>query len=274
MTTVPLTNPDDPELEPYWSLRRPQEHWRRRIFIAEGRLVVERLLRSNCLVRSVLTTPSWLARVGYLLESRPEQVKVFVAEKKTIQTIVGFSYHAGLLALAECPPEPPLEEVLKRSPSPRTWVALDELSHAENVGVIVRNAAALGAQAVLVGETSCSPYLRRAVRNSLGGVFCVPILHVAYLAETLQQLHDRHNFHIVGADANKLRPLQEYRFPRDVCLVFGHEDLGLSEDVQRYCQDFVTIPMGPQLDSINVACASAIFLHEIRRQRVKPQDAN
>jgi tRNA G18 (ribose-2'-O)-methylase SpoU len=267
MITLPLTNPDDPELEPYWSLRRPQEHWRRRIFVAEGRLVVEALLRSPCRIRSVLTTPQWLARVGYLLEGRAEQVKVFVAEKKAIQTIVGFSYHAGLLALAECPPDPPLEELLKRSPSPRTWIALDELSHAENVGVIVRNAAALGAQVVLVGETSCSPYLRRAVRNSLGGVFCVPILHAAYLAETLRILHDQHGFRIVGADANKLVPLHQYAFPQDLCLVFGHEDLGLSEDVQRFCQDFVTIPMGPGLDSINVACASAIFLHEIRRQR-------
>jgi len=267
MQLIQLTDLHAPELQPYLTLRRPMEHYRKGLFVAEGRLVVERLLQTpGYRVHSVLTMPQWLERLEKLLGNRSD-IPVYVAERKEIQEIVGFSYHAGLLALAECPPEPSLDEVLARQRGPLTWVAMDELTHAENVGALARNAAALGAQAMLAGPTSASPFLRRAVRNSLGGVFALTVFHLKDLGATLGELHTRHGFTVIGADANRGEAIESYRFPERVCVVFGHEDNGLSPAVRSACQECVHIKMEGGLDSINVAACGAILLQEIRRQR-------
>jgi len=267
MQVIRITDFQAPELKPYLTLRRPKEHYRKGYFVAEGRIVVERLLVTpGYKVGSVLTMPQWLERLAKLLAGRSD-VPVYVAERKEIQEIVGFSYHAGLLALAECPSEPSLDKALSAAPRACTWVALDALTHAENVGVMARNAAALGAAGLLVGPTSASPYLRRAVRNSLGGVFALQVLHSQDLADTLRGLNASHGFTVVGADANHGIPLSEYRFAARTCMVFGHEDKGLTPEVRAACQACVQIPMQGGLDSLNVAAAGAILLQEARRQR-------
>lgn len=267
MLMVRITDLHAPALEPYLTLRRPMEHYRRGLFVAEGRIVVERLLEtSGYRVRSVLTMPQWLERLEGLLAGRSE-VPVYVAERKAIQQIVGFSYHAGLLALAECPPEPSLGQAVSAAPQACTWVALDALTHAENVGAMARNAAGLGAEGLVVGPTSASPFLRRAVRNSLGGVFALRILHSRDLAGTLRELNAAHGFTVVGADANCGEPLSDARFAARTCLVFGHEDNGLSPAVRAACQVCVRIPMEGGLDSLNVAASGAILLEEARRRR-------
>lgn len=267
MQRIQLTDLHAPALQPYLTLRRPMEHYRKGLFVAEGRLVVERLLQTpGYRVHSVLTMPQWLERLEGLLNERSD-IPVYVAERKEIQEIVGFSYHAGLLALAECPPEPSLEAALAARPGPLTWVAMDELTHAENVGALARNAAALGAQALLAGPTSASPFLRRAVRNSLGGVFALSVFHLKDLAATLRELHVRHGICVIGADANRGTAIERFPFPPRCCVVFGHEDNGLSSGVRAACQECVCIRMEGGLDSVNVAAAGAILLQEIRRQR-------
>jgi tRNA G18 (ribose-2'-O)-methylase SpoU len=267
MKLIFVANLDDPALAPYRTLRRPVEHWRRGIFVAEGRLVVERLLRSGLRVLSVLVVEEWAPRAAELLRGRPADLPVFVARRRLVEKLVGFAYHQGYLAVAECPRDPTLAEWLGRTGPPRTLVALDGVTSAENVGCIVRNCAGLAAHGVLVGETACSPYLRRAVRNSLGGVFSLPILHLQDLAATLQELRDKHAFRIVAAEAQPRTPIAQLRFPPDVCVVLGHEDRGLSERVRLACQDFVTIPMSLGVEALNVAAASAVFLYEIWRQK-------
>jgi tRNA G18 (ribose-2'-O)-methylase SpoU len=267
MQVIRITDLHAPVLQPYLTLRRPKEHHRQGLFVAEGRLVVERLLQTTGYrVRSVLTMPQWLARLEALLAERGD-VPVYVAERKEIQQIVGFSYHAGLLALAECPAEPSLVEALTASPAACTWLALDDLTHAENVGVMARNAAALGAEGMVVGPTTASPFLRRAVRNSLGGVFVLRIHHSPDLADALRVMQAGHGFRVIGADANGGTPLECFRIPARSCLVFGHEEHGLSAEIRDRCEACVQIPMEGGLDSLNVASAGAILLQEARRQR-------
>jgi len=267
MQVIRITDLQAPVLHPYLTLKRPKEHHKQGLFVAEGRLVVERLLQMpGFQVRSVLTMPQWLERLEILLKDR-EAVPVYVAERKEIQEIVGFSYHAGLLALAECPPVPTLAEALRDAPAACTWVALDALSHAENVGVTTRNAAALGADGLIVGPTSASPFLRRAVRNSLGGIFALKVVSSLDLADTLCELKTSYGFAVVGADAERGVPLEEFRFEKRTCLVLGHEEHGLTPSVREACQTCVRIPMEGGLDSLNVAAAGAILLHEVRRQR-------
>jgi tRNA G18 (ribose-2'-O)-methylase SpoU len=262
-----ITAFDLPELQPYRTLRRQMDHRRQGLFVAEGEKVVRRLLESSFEVISVLLPEKWLADLEPLLRARPEQIDVFVAEKKLLETLTGFSMYQGLLAAGRVPPPLSLEAILARSPRPRLLAAVDGLSSAENVGALVRNCAAFGVHALLVGETSASPFLRRAVRSSMGAIFHLPVLETPSLAQALGQLRPHGVRSIAAHPHAEDRPLPAADLSADCCLVFGSEGAGLSPAVLAACQEAAAIPMPPTVDSLNVGSAAAVFLYEANRQR-------
>jgi tRNA G18 (ribose-2'-O)-methylase SpoU len=175
--------------------------------------------------------------------------------------------YQGLLAAGRLPPPLSLEAILARSPRPRLLAAVDGLSSAENLGALVRNCAAFGVHALLVGETSASPFLRRAVRSSMGAIFHLPVLETPNLALTLGQLRP-HGLRSIAAHPHADdRPLPAADLSGDCCLVFGSEGAGLSPAVLAACQEAAAIPMPPTVDSLNVGSAAAVFLYEANRQR-------
>jgi len=256
-----------PELQPYRTMRRQQEHRDKGLFVAEGEKVVRRLLESQFQVLSVLMPEKWLPDLKPLLQARPENVQVFVAEKKKLETLTGFSMYQGLLALGKIPPPRSLLEILGASPRPWLLVAAEGLSNAENLGALVRNSAAFNAQALLAGETSSSPYLRRAVRSSMGTVFQLPIVETENLIRSLRELR-AHGIRCIAAHPRvQGRTLSQADFTADTCLVFGSEGYGLSPATLSVCDDAVAIPMPRRVDSLNVGSAAAVFLYEANRQR-------
>lgn len=269
MTIHQITTLDAPGVDHYRTLRRPEEHSRQGLFIAEGEKVVVRLFESSLEVLSVLVTPEWLDVHRALFERRSADLVVHVAPKDLLESIVGFHLHQGIMALGRVPAAATIDSVLASSASPRLLVALDGLANAENVGVVVRNCAAFGATAVIAGETSSSPYLRRSVRNSMGTVFRLPVIHAAHLPSLLEDLWNDHRIDTIAAVATPgATPLHEAQFGHDVCIVLGSEGDGLSEEVRAACRQQVVIPMADGVDSLNVASASAVFLAEVQRQRV------
>jgi len=259
-----LSSLEHPELQPYLTLRRPLEHLRQRIVVAEGEKVVRRLLASDLRIHSLLLSPEWLEPLEPSIRERSDAtIDLYLAERSLLQRIVGFRFHQGVMALAEVPPEP----VLSSLPSPHLLVTLDGLHHAENVGVIVRNAAALGADALIAGETTASPYLRRAVRNSMGAVFRLPIFQPPSLLLMLSQLAARYNTRLVAADLQGATPPAEVPFDDNLCVIFGNEQSGVSPQLLTRSSLRVRIPMERGTDSLNVGSASAIILHVLRSAR-------
>jgi len=256
-----------PELEPYRTLRRPAEHHRQGLFVAEGEKVVRRLLESNLAVNSVLMTPEWFGAFRPVLESR--SIEVFVAPKTHVETIVGFPLHQGIMALGKVPAERSLSEMLAASPRPLFLVAIDGLTNAENIGVLVRNCGAFGVQAIIVGETSSSPYLRRAVRSSMGAVFQLPVIHSARLSDSLSDLRSRFNTRVLAAHPGGTQELAATDLRGNCCLVLGSEGEGISDSVLKQCDATLSVKMENGVDSLNVGSSSAVFLFEAVRQRGK-----
>ena len=262
---------DLPELQPYRTLRRPMDHFREGIFVAEGEKVVRRLISSNFTIISFLMTPEWYdVLANQLTTHRPaahNSPTVYIAEKHLLETIVGYNLHQGIMAMAQLPPQQSLEQVMKTLSNPHVLVALDGLVSAENVGVVVRNCAAFGVDAVLVGETSSSPYLRRAVRNSMGTVFHLPVIHTENLAGTLLVLHRTYGTRIIAAHPHEQSSIHDTSLAGNVCIVMGNEGEGISPQILAACTDRIAIPMMNGTDSLNVGSASAVFLYEVRKQR-------
>jgi tRNA G18 (ribose-2'-O)-methylase SpoU len=169
---------DRPELAPYRTMRRSAEHEAQGIFIAEGDKVVRRLLESRFETVSVLLPEKQLDAFRPLLDARPENLAVYLADRNLLETLIGFVFYQGVLAVGKIPPPASLGEILRNSPAPQLLVAIDEVSNAENIGALARNCVAFGASGLIVGETSSSPFLRRAVRNSMGAVFQLPVVEL------------------------------------------------------------------------------------------------
>jgi tRNA G18 (ribose-2'-O)-methylase SpoU len=258
-----------PELQPYRTMRRQMSHREQGIFVAEGEKVVRRLFESNFGVVSALMPERWLTELKPLLEVRPEMVRVFIAEKELLETLTGYSMYQGLLAVGRIPAQASLEQILANSPQPHLLVAVDALSNAENLGALVRNCAAFEAHALIAGETSSSPFLRRAVRSSMGTVFQLPIVETPDLLHCLTTLRERGIRCVAAHPHVEKRKLSDADFTRDSCIIFGNEGHGITQDVLALCDDAVAIPMPPTVDSLNVGSAAAVFLYEAKRQRAK-----
>lgn len=259
---------DSPGLECYTTLKRPVEHYEKGLFVIEGDKVMERFFESSLPLVSVLFTDKWFETFRENIEKRDESVKVFIASIEHMAHIVGFNYHHGIMAVGRMPGTLTLDEAVANVKMPRLIVALDKLDNSENVGVLVRNCAACGVHALIVGETSADPYLRRAVRNSMGTVFRVPVVKSISLRESLVILKVKFGFQIVGAHPHvNSVPLYSTDLSKDTCIVFGNEGDGISQDIIDVCDYKVSIPMAPGIDSFNVGCASAIMLYETNRQR-------
>ncbi len=265
---IKVSTLDHSNLQPYRTLRRPLEHQRQGIFVAEGEKVLRRLVESNLQIVSVLLTPEWLEQYRKILEAKPERLDVFVAEKKLLEGIVGFHLHQGIMAVGKIPNPATLDQVLASNRRPYFLAAVDGLTNAENLGVLVRNCVAFGVQAFLVGETSSSPYLRRAVRNSMGTIFKLPVLQLTSLGETLKELQSRYGVKSIAAHPHaKTNSVHRTNSSGDCCLVFGNEGEGISPDVLTVCDEAVAISMSKGVDSLNVASAAAVILYEVQRQR-------
>jgi len=259
---------DLPDLQPYRTMRRQMEQRQQGIFVAEGEKVVRRLLESSLAVVSVLLPEKWALDLTPLLEKRPE-TKVYVAEKSLLEKLTGFSMYQGLLAIGKVPAQPSLEEVLKNGARPRLLVAVDGLTSAENLGALVRNCAAFDVQGLITGETCTSPFLRRAVRASMGTIFHLQVIETQNLVGTLSHLRSQ-GIRCVAAHPHVTgKELAQAHLQSDCCLVFGSEGYGLAAETLAVCDESVAIPMAPGVDSLNVGSSAAVFLYEASRQRLE-----
>ena len=203
------------------------------------------------------------------LECRPEDIQIFIADADMISKVSGYPVYQALKATARIVKEHNLDEVVERAEAPRLLVACDGLTNAENMGAIIRNTAAFGGDAVVVSEDTSSPYLTRTIRASMGTVFEVPCVYSDRLEHTLKNLKFS-GFRIVGAHAHTdQKTIAQAKFDGDVVIVFGHEGHGISESIERLCDELVLIPMSGTVDSLNVGSSVAVFLYEVARQRGK-----
>lgn len=257
-----------PELSIFRTLKQQHDHRREGLFVAEGHFVVERLLKTSLCIRSVLLTQSWLETFRTELENRPEMIDVFIGEKEVLATITGYELHQFTMACAEIPQTLTIDEIIGSSKSPILLVALDGLTSSDNVGLVLRNCAAFGVHALIAGETSADPWLRRAVRKSMGNVFKVPVIYSDSLVDTIKKLRYEYGIEVFGAQVMKeSEPLYTVSLKSSCCIVMGNEGSGVSQKVLDICSKPLYIPMEEGVDSLNVSSAAAIILSEVVRQR-------
>lgn len=267
MQVIRIQSLEHPELGPYRTLRQHEEHRQAGIFVAEGDKVVRRLLASDFGVVSVLLPQRRFDEFEPLIKARAEDVPTYIVEIAQLEKLTGFPFFQGVLAVGRIPRTYSVSDILRPKRAPVLLAAIDGLTNSENVGLVVRNSAAFGADALIVDSSSASPFLRRAVRNSMGAVFKLPIIEAPSLPPVLEELR-RHSVQVIAAHPQPGGVMiGDADFRADCCIVLGSEGLGISAPVLAACDRAVAIPMSREVDSLNVGSAAAVFLYEIARQR-------
>jgi len=234
-------------------------------FVAESELIVRKLLATDLRVCSLLLTAPRLASLEPLLATGKSDYPVFVVPQSVMDQIAGFHVHRGCLAIAERPRQ------LVIPAGARTVVVLVDLVDVDNLGAMARNAAAFGADAIMLSPRCADPFYRKAVRTSAGAVLSLPIVRAMRWPEDLLALREQHGLALVGAVlSERALTLASFVPPAHLAILFGAEGPGLDEETMRVCDALVTIPMAksPAVDSLNVATAGAVFLYHVtQRQR-------
>ena len=258
-----FADPLDPEFQPYANLYGAKEAVHPSAgpcFICEGRYLVREALASGregkLDVLSVLTSP---AQADVWRSLLPVGTRLLVAEASFLEGLLGFQFHRGVLCCAR-QPQPPGEAGLLGADR---LLVLPRLDNVDNLGQLLRTAAALGVEAVAVGQGP-GPFERRTVRVSMGAAWRIPVSVNQDLPDLLgrwKAWDPTRPAEVVGAAlVPDALPAHLWRPTLRTALVLGPEDRGLDADWLAACDRHVVIPMANAMDSLNVAAAGAILM--------------
>jgi len=267
---IDVADREDPRLDDFRDLnsvdRRPDLPSGKGLVIAEGVLVVRRMLASRFRARAMLGTDR---RLGELADDLAGvDAPYYRADADVMAAVVGFHLNRGVLASASRPPELTVTQVLADA---RTVAVLEGVNDHENLGSIFRNAAGLGVDAVVFGMGCADPLYRRAVRVSMGHALLVPYAWAEAWPHDLQLLRDN-NFRLLAMtpepSAHTLVQAMADVADDKAAILVGAEGPGLTERAMRASDIRVRIPMSRGTDSLNVATAAALAFYE--RARLAP----
>lgn len=269
MRVVEVSRLDDPRVSDYRNVRDADLR-AERVFLAEGRLVVKRLLcGSRYRARSVFVTPAGLEGLRETLEVLSDDVPVFLAGQAVLNDVVGYDMHRGCLAAAERGQAVGFAEALARkAAAPRLWLALEDVTNPDNVGGIFRNALAFGVEQLLLTHRCVDPLYRKSIRVSMGAALRLPFCRAARWPAELETLRAA-GFLLLALDARRgagavpIGAPDLARGARGVVLLLGSEGFGLSAAALAAADLRVSIPMAEGIDSLNAATASGIALHHV-----------
>ena len=264
MPIIRIIDVDDPCIAPFRNIRERDLVGRAGQFIAEGKTVLSVLLKqSKFRTLALLLAEDRVRSIEPVLERLDEAVPVYVAPQKVLDGIAGFSMHRGVLALGARESPLSAETLLRGLGAEARVIVLIGIANHDNMGGLFRNAAAFGADAVLIDGTSCDPLYRKAIRVSAGGVLTVPFARLAAEEDPVALLSARGFacFALSPAGALDLSILHD---AGRLSFFFGAEGAGLPQSILERVKT-VRIAMAEGMDSLNVATASGIVLHHFMR---------
>ena len=264
---IPIRDLQDPALDVYTRLTENQLRNRlepeKGVFIAQTGKVISLALRAGCQPLSILAEEEGLSAESREILPQVGDCPVYTAPRAVLQQLTGFSLTRGILCAMRRPKLPELEDLCRDA---RRIAVLHGVVDATNIGAIIRSAAALSMDGVVVCSNCCDPFNRRAVRVSMGTVFQIPWT-VAEESTWQQRLRDLGFRTAALALKENTLSIDDPRLEQvdRLALVLGSEGWGLPDPVIDQCDYTVKIPMGHGVDSLNVAAASAVAFWQLRR---------
>jgi tRNA G18 (ribose-2'-O)-methylase SpoU len=244
---IEITTFDDPRIIEFTKMR---DHTLndQSFILAESEKLFLQFKASHKKFLKILSTPDFAKRHNLLGDN------IFIASKEVLEKIAGFKIHFEVIFLAEKPLDQELDSLDERI------ILLNGLSSPENVGSIVRSAAAFNINSIIVDEKTCSPFLRRCIRVSMGNIFSMSSYHSPDIRHDLDKLKSLGYVIISTANIPRSENLATYKFPKKCVLIIGSEGHGVDQDILDASDIILKIKIDPQVAHLNASNAAAIFL--------------
>ena len=266
---VVIDGVEDPRIAEYRDIGDHDRLVAQGLFVAEGRLVVERLIDDRLPIRSLLLNRAAFDALGTRLEKLARETTTFICATEDFEALTGYHIHRGCLALAERPAPRLLDDLLFRAQS---LVLLEDVGNADNIGGVFRNAAAFGTGAVVLSHGCADPLYRKAIRTSMAATLRVPFTTVPFpdlWAPALTRIRAA-GFQLVAltprVGAVTLQAFASGPRSGRIALLLGTEGAGLSPESESLADVRVRVPITSAVDSLNVAVTAGIALYELRKQ--------
>jgi tRNA G18 (ribose-2'-O)-methylase SpoU len=255
---------DDPRVAGYRSVADQDRLDELGVFVAEGRLVVRRLIElRHWSIESILLTRAAIDNLNDVLPQT--DAPVYVVDQAVMNGIAGFNIHRGCLALVKCPTVPTLDRIAA-GPLSRVLL-LEGVNNPDNVGGLFRTAAAFGVDLVVLGPNTGDPLYRKAVRTSMAATLAVPFVKAPQWPGAITDLRTDGFTVVALTPALTATPLQEVRRIPKLALLVGSEGEGLTKDALQAATLTARIPMTPAVDSLNVTTAASIAMYHCFAER-------
>lgn len=265
---VEITDISAPELDVYARLTHAQLRNRlepdKGIFIAESPKVIRLALQAGCTPLSLLMERKHITGDGAEIIEKCPEIPVYTADREVLSALTGYELTRGVLCAMRRPTPLPPADICKDA---KRIAVLEGIVDSTNIGAIFRSAAALGMDGILLTQTCCDPLTRRAVRVSMGTVFQIPWAYLDGESTNWQAYLKQFGFKTAAMALNeKAIPIDN----PDLCaeeklaIVLGTEGDGLASKTIENCDYNVIIPMYHNVDSLNVAAASAVAFWQLR----------
>ncbi|MCW4464936.1 RNA methyltransferase [Glutamicibacter sp. MNS18] len=255
----------DPRLDDY--LRLSEASLRMRsdiengIYIAESTMVVQRAISMGHVPRSFLLARKYLPQLEAEFARYP-QAPIFVGEDAELEALTGFHLHRGALAAMERPAPLDLDQVLSRS----TRIAvLEDIADHSNLGALLRSAAGLGVDAVLITPQCVDPLYRRSVRVSMGTALTIDWVRLGSWPADLERIRG-HGYRILALELTEDATALDELHPapgEKIAMILGNEGRGVRPETLEQVDECVIIPMAREVASLNVAAASAVAFWQL-----------
>lgn len=261
-----ITDFSAPELDVYARLTENQLVNRaepeKGMFIAESPLVIGRALDAGYTPVSFLMEPKDVETRGKALLERCGSIPVYVAELDVLTQLTGFHLTRGMLCAMYRKPLPAVEQLCAKA---KRIAVLEDVMNPTNIGAIIRSAAALHMDALVLTSACSDPLYRRAIRVSMGNVFQIPWTYFPKGADWTNQLHQLGFKTVAMALKEDSLDIYDPRLQREdkLAVVLGTEGDGLAAETIAHCDYTVRIPMSHGVDSLNVAAASAVAFYQL-----------
>lgn len=269
-----ITDFNAPELDIYARLNEVQllnkANPSEGIFIAESPKVIERALDSGYKPVSILVEHKHIDGEAKYIIARCNNIPIYTAEFKVLTQLTGFKLTRGMLCAMHRPPLPTVADICKNA---RRIAILENVMNPTNVGAIFRSAAALNIDAVLLTPNCSNPLYRRAIRVSMGNVFLIPWTFIGsdiddWITNGMRYIHDLGFKSVAMALTDNSVSIDNPHLKAEdkLAIILGAEGDGLVNTTISNCDYTVKIPMSNNVDSLNVAAASAVAFWELTKQ--------
>ncbi len=221
---------------------------KKNLCLCESEKIYLKLIHNNIHIQKILCLKEAQQRHGLSGEN------IFVCSREVLNKISGFKTEYDMISLFKHPAFFNLDALDDKI------ILLNGLTSPENVGSIVRSAAAFNVNSLIFDSKTCSPYLRRSIRVSMGNIFSMKSYQSINLISDLGILK-KLGYSIIGtANIQSASDFTHFRYPKKSVLIIGSEGHGIDQEILNFCDHILYIPINASVAHLNAANAASIFL--------------